>query len=246
MGTSQSTPKITSRDKSILDLKVQRDKLKQYQKKASLLSSRYAGFRAANVNVNGAFVQVMQLQLSLDAEQQAAKQALANGQKTRALQALRQKKYHESLLLKTDDQLMTLTELLSTIEFSQIQQQVLQSLNKGSQVLSELQKDMSLTKVEGIMDRVGEGVAAQREIDEALMSKLSPEEEESVLAELETLQEQALPSIPSTIPAAPVRLPDVPLHQPLDSTAQDAEDAAERREERQKQREDDLRVAMAA
>lgn len=54
------------------------------------------------------------------------------------------------------------TRQLSTIEFSQIQQQVLQSLNKGSQVLSELQKDMTLAKVENIMDRVGDGVAAQR------------------------------------------------------------------------------------
>lgn len=51
---------------------------------------------------------------------------------------------------------------LSTIEFSQIQNQVLQSLNKGSEVLKELQKEMSLERAEGIMDRVGEGVAAQR------------------------------------------------------------------------------------
>lgn len=51
---------------------------------------------------------------------------------------------------------------LSTIEFSQIQNQVLQSLNKGSEVLKELQKEMSLERAESIMDRVGEGVAAQK------------------------------------------------------------------------------------
>ncbi|KAI5450342.1 Vacuolar protein sorting-associated protein 20 [Naganishia albida] len=211
MGGSQSTQKITSQDKAILDLKVQRDKLKQYQKR---------------------------LQLSLDSEQQAAKQALANGQKSRAITALRQRKYHESLLTKTDNQLATLTELLSTIEFSQIQNQVLQSLNKGSEVLKELQKEMSLERAESIMDRVGEGVAAQKEIDEALMSKLSAEEEESIEAELAALQQEAMPSVP--VKQDPVRLPSVPVHQPVE------EDAEEERREKEAQREEDLRMAMTA
>jgi charged multivesicular body protein 6 len=33
MGVRQSTPKVNSKDKAILELKVQRDKLKQYEKK---------------------------------------------------------------------------------------------------------------------------------------------------------------------------------------------------------------------
>lgn len=95
------------------------------------------------------------------------------------------------MLVKTDGQLQTITELvsrpgspdrsipslcadcgigdcvctkqkLSTIEFSQLQNQVLLSLQNGSQVLGELQKEMSLERAESIVDRVGEGVAAQR------------------------------------------------------------------------------------
>ena len=39
---------------------------------------------------------------------------------------------------------------------------MLLSLQSGSQVLKELQKEMSLERAESIVDRVGEGVAAQR------------------------------------------------------------------------------------
>lgn len=103
---------------------------------------------------------------------------------------------------------------------------MLQSLNKGSEVLKELQKEMSLERAESIMDRVGEGVAAQRvrplsfglgvggeyltyafvsqEIDEALMSKLSPEEEESIEAELAALQREAMPSVPVNVSPATI------------------------------------------
>ncbi|KAH8088103.1 hypothetical protein HD553DRAFT_340220 [Filobasidium floriforme] len=206
MGASQSSGKVTKNDKAILDLKVQRDKLKQYQKR---------------------------LTVNLETEQNAAKQALTSGNKSRALTALRQRKFQESLLIKTDGQLQTITELvrpthlflqylcdiggLSTIEFSQLQNQVLLSLQNGSQVLGELQKEMSLERAESIVDRVGEGVAAQREIDEALMSKMSPEEEEAVQAEFAQLEREArgetvedvekrqkiedrLPAVPSTVP----------------------------------------------
>ncbi|GHJ89659.1 hypothetical protein NliqN6_6061 [Naganishia liquefaciens] len=219
MGGAQSSQKqkITSQDKAILDLKVQRDKLKQYQKR---------------------------LQLSLYTEQRAAKQALADGQKSRALTALRQRKHHESLLGKTDAQLLTLTELLSTIEYAQVQNQVLASLSTGAEVLRELQREMSLERAEGIMDRVGEGVAAQKEIDEALVSKLSPEEEESIERELAELQEAAMPAVP--VDREPVRLPDVPVHQPVGQEREEAQGERQRQRQRQRQREEDLRVAMAA
>lgn len=43
-----------------------------------------------------------------------------------------------------------------------MQNQVLASLSVGAEVLAELQREMSLQRAEGIMERVGEGVAAQR------------------------------------------------------------------------------------
>lgn len=49
----------------------------------------------------------------LEREKQAAKEALQNGNKQRALLALRRRKYQESLLTQTDKQLATLQDLVS-------------------------------------------------------------------------------------------------------------------------------------
>ncbi|KIR68636.1 charged multivesicular body protein 6 [Cryptococcus bacillisporus CA1873] len=168
LGVAQAGPKITTQDRAILDLKLQRDKLKQYQKR---------------------------LQVILDREHEIAKEALKAGNKNRALTALRQHRFS-----------------VSTIEFTQIQNTVLHGLEMGSHVLGELQKEMSLERVDRLMDQTRAGVEYQREIDEALMSKMSPEEEEAVQEELERLQSEALPNVPEVV--APVALPDVPVEEP--------------------------------
>ncbi|WVQ73120.1 hypothetical protein IAR50_002684 [Cryptococcus sp. DSM 104548] len=187
MGVAQPGPRITAQDRAILDLKLQRDKMKQYQKR---------------------------LQVVLDREQEIAREALKSGNKTRALTALRQKKYQEQLLAKTDAQLMTLQELVATIEFTQIQNTVLHGLEMGADVLKELHKEMSIERVDKLMDQTREGIEYQREVDEALMSKMSPEEEDAVQEELERLQKEAMPSVPETQP--PVSLPDAPTELPTE------------------------------
>jgi hypothetical protein len=131
----------------------------------------------------------------------------------RALTALRQRKYQEQLLTKTDSQLQTLQELVNTIEFTQIQATVMHGLSIGNEVLKQLHAEMSLDKVEKLMDQTQEGVQYQRvcrsgtlsgkggelsvlvqEIDEALMSKMSPEEEDAVQEELAELEKMSLVS----------------------------------------------------
>lgn len=81
----QTPPKITSKDRAVLDLKIQRDKLRQYQKQLELVQSR---------------------------ETELAKQFLAKGDKNRALLALKKKKYQDSLLEKTDGQMLMLEQLV--------------------------------------------------------------------------------------------------------------------------------------
>ena len=79
--------------RAILDLKIQRDKLHQYQRRITILT---------------------------DKETDIARRMLAASDKPRALLALRRKKYQESLLRKTDAQLEQLEQLTRNVEFALI------------------------------------------------------------------------------------------------------------------------------
>ncbi|THH17391.1 hypothetical protein EW146_g3406 [Bondarzewia mesenterica] len=185
MGGNQSFPRITAQDRAVLDLKLQRDKLKQYQKK---------------------------IQVILDREHEIAKQHLAAGQKDRALIALRRRKYQESLLTKTDGQMENLEQLVSTIEFSLVEVSVLHGLKQGNEVLKQIHGEMNIESVEKLMDETEEARAYEREIGDMLSNNLSLDEEDAVQEELKELQEQAilethkqgkeLPSVPITAPAS--------------------------------------------
>ncbi|KAJ3515273.1 hypothetical protein NLJ89_g1866 [Agrocybe chaxingu] len=184
MGGNQSLPKITPQDKAILDLKLQRDKLKQYQKK---------------------------IQAVLDREHAIAKAQMAAGHKDRALIALRRRKYQQSLLGKTDEQLENLEQLVSTIEFSLVEVSVLHGLKQGSEVLKEIHKEMNVESVEKLLEETAEAHEYQREIGEMLSNNLTLEDEEAVQKELLALQqditaeaseELELPSVPAAEPVA--------------------------------------------
>ncbi|KIY70969.1 Snf7-domain-containing protein [Cylindrobasidium torrendii FP15055 ss-10] len=161
MGGNQSVPKVTAQDKAILDLKLQRDKLKQYQKK---------------------------IQVVLDREHEIAKQHLAAGQKDRAVIALRRRKYQQSLLVKTDGQLENLEELVSTIEFSLVQVSVMHGLKQGTDVLTEIHKELNTESVEKLLEDTHEAQAYQQEISEMLAGQLSNDEEDAVQDELAALE----------------------------------------------------------
>ena len=98
----------------------------------------------------------------LDREQAIAKQHLASGQKDRALVALRQRKYQQSLLTKTDSQLENLEQLVSTIEFSLVEVSVLHGLKQGTEVLKDIHKEMNIESVEKLLEETAEAQEYQR------------------------------------------------------------------------------------
>lgn len=183
MGLTQSAPKITAQDRAILDLKLQRDKLKQYQRK---------------------------IQVILDREYEIAKSYFAAGDRDRAVIALRRRKYQQSLLLKTDGQLENLEQLVSTIEFSLVEMSVLHGLKQGNEVLKEIHREMSIESVEKLMGETQEAREYQLEIGNLLANQLSVDDEEAVQEELRQLQVQStqsefrvkLPSVPAEQPVA--------------------------------------------
>ncbi|KAF8269314.1 Snf7 family [Lactarius quietus] len=203
MGTSQSTPKITAQDRAILDLKLQRDKLKQYQKK---------------------------IQSILNREHEIAKQQLAAGHKDRALIALRRRKYQEGLLVKTDGQLENLEQLVSTIEFSLVEVSVLHGLKQGNAVLKEIHKELNVESVERLLEETAEAREYQREIDNLLTNSLSLDEEDAVQAELKQLQQETLHA--QRDEGTPISLPDAPINEPVTTEQEIQQPQEEARTER--------------
>ncbi|EUC41724.1 hypothetical protein COCMIDRAFT_105389 [Bipolaris oryzae ATCC 44560] len=180
MGNSNSANKISAQDKAILDMKNQRDKLRQYQKRITILTDR---------------------------EKEIAKQCLAKGDTKSAKLALRRKKYQESLLSKTDSQLAQLEVLTSDIEFALVQKDVLYGLQQGTAVLKEIHKEMGgIENVEKLLGENEEARAYQEEVSEMLANKMSNQDEDEVEDELEALEAEVngtklvLPDAPEAQP----------------------------------------------
>ncbi|GAM87690.1 hypothetical protein ANO11243_057170 [Dothideomycetidae sp. 11243] len=195
MGNGTSTPKITAQDKAILDMKNQRDRLRQYQKKMAHLSER---------------------------ETQIARECLRAGDKRRALLALRKKKHQQTLLARTDAQLAQLEALASDVEFALVQKDVLFGLQQGTAVLKQINKEMGgVEKVEMIMADNEEARAYQQEVSEMLAGQLSNADEDEVEDELERLIKESAPKqveLPGTEGLVDP-MPDVPKATPKERAA---------------------------
>lgn len=113
-------------------MKNQRDKLRQYQKRITVLTDR---------------------------EKAIAKECLAKGDTNRAKLALRRKKYQEGLIQKTDAQLAQLEQLTSDVEFALVQKDVLYGLQQGTAVLKEIHKEMG--GIENVEKLLGENAEAR-------------------------------------------------------------------------------------
>ncbi|NP_001084537.1 charged multivesicular body protein 6-B [Xenopus laevis] len=164
--------RVTEQDKAVLQLKQQRDKLKQYQKKITL---------------------------QLQRERELAKQLLHDGKKEKAKLLLKKKRYQEQLLEKTDNQISNLEKMVDDIEFAQIEMKVIEGLKVGNEWLKKMHEVMSIEEVEKIMEETQEGIEYQRQIDEMLSGSLTAEDEEAILEELEAITQEdlELPEAPS-------------------------------------------------
>ncbi|KAK7091450.1 charged multivesicular body protein 6-like [Littorina saxatilis] len=168
--------RVTDQDRAILQLKQQRDKLKQYQKKVLA---------------------------QLDRDRDVARKLLQEGKKDKAKLMLRKKKFQESLLEKTDGQLDNLEKLVHDLEFAQVEHEVVKGLEVGNAALKKMHDILSLEDVERIMDDTREGIEVQQEIDALLAGGLTQEDEDDVMDELNEILAQGdtdnvkLPDVPT-------------------------------------------------
>nr|XP_019949978.1 PREDICTED: charged multivesicular body protein 6-like [Paralichthys olivaceus] len=179
-GRKTRPSRVTEQDKAVLQLKQQRDKLKQYQKKITS---------------------------QLEKERLLAKQLLKDGRKDKALLLLKKKRYQDQLLDKTENQISNLERMVQDIEFMQIEMEVIEGLKVGNVCLKSMHEIMSIEDVERILDETQESIEYQKQIDEMLAGALTQEDEDAVLAELQAITEGediALPEVPTEpIPEVP-------------------------------------------
>ncbi|XP_050346123.1 charged multivesicular body protein 6-A [Nymphalis io] len=163
--------RVTEQDKAILQLKQQRDKLKQYQKK---------------------------IELNLERDRLLAKKLLAENKRDRAKLLLKKKRYQENLLQNADIQLEKLEQLTHDLEFTQIEVQVLDGLKTGNEALKKVHDILNIDDIEKILDETREGIEKQREIDELISGQLTEEDDEAIDAELEAILDvkDDLPEVP--------------------------------------------------
>ncbi|XP_052514017.1 charged multivesicular body protein 6 isoform X1 [Budorcas taxicolor] len=152
--------RVTEQDKAILQLKQQRDKLKQYQKRITQ---------------------------QLEREREIARQLLRDGRKERAKLLLKKKRYREQLLDKTENQITSLETMVQSIEFTQIEMKVIEGLKIGNECLNKMHQVMSIEEVERILDETQEAVDYQRQIDELLAGSFTQEDEDAILEELDAI-----------------------------------------------------------
>lgn len=196
MGQQTSTPKITLQDRAIFQLKQQRDKLKQYQRKLNTIIER---------------------------QNKLAKEAIIKKDNARAKIYLRSKKQQQTTITKTYEQLDNLETLIGTIEFKLIEKDVMYGLEQGNEVLKTLNSEMSVDKIDKVLDGLederlkvdevldmlgmGSGLSngEEHEVDEEL-ANLEAEVNGSKKVETEALQDIDMPAVPNTKPES--KIPD--------------------------------------
>jgi len=184
-GKKEPQSRITEQDRAVLGLKRQRDQLNKHKKQKELL---------------------------LEKERQVIKELLKQDKKDKARKLLKKKRYLENLLSQCDGQLDTVQQMIDSIEFAQIEVEVVNKLKFGNESLKKLNAVFSVDDVERIMDETREAVEYAAEIDSLLSGAgLTQEDEDAVQAELEALTAaEVSPSQPAAAAEGVNNLPEVP------------------------------------
>jgi len=156
----RASPKLSQKDAAVLDLKRQRDRLKQY---------------------------TVKIEKVLAKETELARAHVQKKEKAKAMLFLKRKKYQVTLLSRTEGQLQNIQEMLGAIDFAAEQQAVFRALEAGNSVLQEINSQTSMEDVDKLMAETAEAIEFQQQVGERLGQSLSLEDDEAVLAELETI-----------------------------------------------------------
>jgi len=169
-GSKKKEP-FTEKDNAVLELKRQRVRLTKFRE---------------------------QMGKVVDRETDVAHTLLRQNQRSRAILALKKKKYTTSLIEKTDTQLFNIEQMVNSIEFASVQAKVFEALRLGNTVLQTINDQMKIDDVDKLMEQSAEAVAYQNQISDMLGSSLTPEDSKAVEDEFAQMQLQEKQSVAKT------------------------------------------------
>ena len=184
---------VSAQDRAVLDLKNARDRLRRFQGKLEA--------EAETLTAN-------------------AGRLLRAGKRDRALLVLRTRRFREIKVAEVDAQLLTLEEMVATIEWETAQGDVVAALRAGTDALNALHADaLSVDAVAQLMDETADALETEKQISALLGGAAAADDDENaaLLAELDALCADASPAaaddddVAVAVPAfpdAPTALPE--------------------------------------
>ena len=169
------TPLINSEEKALLDCKITRDKIKTYIKRLE---------RNANL------------------KKEKAKDALRAKNKDRAKYNLKLSKMYQEQIKTADSQLTMLEEQISNIKQATTQRDAMKVLEKGNEVLKNLQKECNIEKWEKISDDMNDLKEQQDEINQFFRDRSMDDVDDDVEEEMNKLIESTKSDIEQELPSA--------------------------------------------
>ena len=146
------------------------------------------------------------LKLDKDSEKltEQAKQLIRAQQKNRALLVIKLRRFKEAEANKVDGELMTVLEMIETVEWEHANMEVLRALKAGTASLNKLHEEMSLDDVSDLLDETNEAIEMENQINEMLAEQMNIGNDEELERELAELMGETVTSAAakSTAPAA--------------------------------------------
>lgn len=155
MGQETSKPKqykMTKHDKAILELKKSRDNIDKYSQS---MFKKIGMERRQVKNI-----------ISKKSKNKDGKLSPTDEMKCKSI--LKRIRYQESLVNKAVQQLMSLEEMILSIDFKQVEMTFMEGLENGNTILKQLNQELSLEKVDDLLDESEEQMAIANEINEVL------------------------------------------------------------------------------
>ena len=176
---------ISDVDRAVLDLKNARDRLQKYRAK-----------------LEGEEIKLLQ----------RAKEAKDAGKTKQALGLLRLKKYKSRGVEDVENQLLTVLQMVETIDSKKNEKELLGALRTGKDALAKLQKETTVEDVLDLMDQIQEQNEVEKEVSDILsgVPSLSVEDEALVEAELEAMEAEMNAEANPELPQVPTnKLPEI-------------------------------------